>query len=106
LNEGQSNGFFLGVVKGTDTGVVSESSYRISAQLFWGKKMLTGQIEMSFICLVNHSTGDIGNIASRVRFTSHVDLKILDAEDVFEVQEEVNEVLSDVFFVCGSDFPN
>jgi hypothetical protein len=47
--------------------------------------MLTGQIEMSFICLVNHSTGYIGNIASRVRFTSHVDLKILDAEDVFEV---------------------
>ena len=106
MNEGQSNGFFLGVVKGADTGVVSESSYRISAQLFYGREILTGQIEMCFICLVNHSTGYIGNIASRVRFPSHVDLKILDAEDVFEVQEEVNEVLSDVFFICGSDFPN
>jgi hypothetical protein len=61
---------------------------------------------MSCICLINHGTGYIRNIASRVRFPSHVDLKILNAEDVFEVQKEVNEVLSDVFFIRGSDFSN
>jgi hypothetical protein len=106
LNEGQSNGFFLGVVKSTNTRVISESSYGRSARLFCRRDIRTGHIEMSCIRLINHSTGYIWNIASRVRLARHIDLKILDAKDIFEVQKEINEVLSDLFFIRGSDFSN
>lgn len=61
---------------------------------------------MDWIILINHSSRDIWNIASCVRLAGHVDFKILNAEDGFEVQEEVDEVLGNILFVGGSDFSN
>jgi hypothetical protein len=61
---------------------------------------------MSFIILVNHSGGYVRNISSCVRLASDVDLEIFDTEDVFKVQEKVNEVLSNVFFAGCRNFSN
>ena len=61
---------------------------------------------MCFIILVNHGRRYIWNIASCVGFAGHVDLEVLNPENIFEIQEEVDEILSNILLTGGRDFSN
>lgn len=53
------------------------------------------------VFLIQESSGDVRHIAPRVALSSHVDLEVLDPEDVLEVLEELNKVRCG-FFLGGS----
>jgi len=77
LDEGDGDDFFLDVVEVADAGVVNEGA---------------AEVEVCFVFLVQHCGGDVGDVAARVAFAGDVDFEVLDAEEQFEIFEEVDKV--------------
>jgi hypothetical protein len=69
----------------------------------WVVHQCSGQIEALFIILVQHSSGDVWNISPSVRFAGNVNLEVFDGENIQEVLEEGDEVVSRLLFASRCD---
>ena len=55
------------------------------------------------VILINNRRSNIWNISPRIRFSRHVYLVILDAKQILEIVEELDEIRCNVLFIVGSD---
>lgn len=56
--------------------------------------------------MIQHGSGNVGDIAASITFASHVDLEIGDAKGHLKVLEKFDEILGDVLLGRSSDFAN
>ncbi len=66
----------------------------------------TAEVIISCIVLIQHGSGDIRYITTSIAFAGNVNLEVFDAKSRFEIFEEFEEILGDIFFGSGSDFSN
>lgn len=69
----------------------------------WIIRDSAGQIEVSLIVLIKHSSADVWHISTSVALTSGIYLEVFDAKDGLPVFEEAHEVLSNLLFGCCRD---
>lgn len=55
---------------------------------------------MFSIVLIDHALGDIWNISASVTLPCHIDLVVLDAEFVLEIEEPAVESRGEVDLIC------
>ena len=66
----------------------------------------TRKVIVSGIILVQHGSRNVRNVTTSITFPSHVDLEVLDPEGCLEVLKELDEVLGNLFFRLGRNFPD
>lgn len=64
----------------------------------------TLEIEVCRIFLIQHLSANVRHISSRIRLASHVDLVILNSEQLLPILEELDEILRYVDLVLSFDF--
>ena len=85
MDEGDGGGGFLRVVA-TDARVVDHGAR---------------DVVVGWVVGVEHGGGDVGHVAAGVGLAGYEDLVVLDAEDVFPILEELDEILSGFFLCCS-----
>lgn len=65
-----------------------------------------GYVEVGLVLFVEHGVGNVWHISSGIRFSRHIDLKVLDAKQFLKVLEETDKVGCNVLLTSCRDVAN
>jgi hypothetical protein len=60
----------------------------------------TSEIVVIRVLCIQHSRGDVRNVATSIALAGNIDLELFDTENCLEILEKLNEVLGRLFLAC------